>query len=41
MFKATIIDNTGGDPEARYSAGGSPFLRFVEASTTGPSGPES
>lgn len=28
MLKATIIGNLGSDPEMRYSAGGSPFLRF-------------
>jgi len=28
MLKATTIGNLGNDPEMRYSAGGSPFLRF-------------
>lgn len=28
MLKCQIIGNLGGDPEMRYSAGGSPFLRF-------------
>jgi single-strand DNA-binding protein len=28
MLKAHLIGNLGGDPELRYSAGGSPFLRF-------------
>ena len=32
MLKATIIGNLGGDPEMRYSASGSPFLRFNVAS---------
>jgi single-strand DNA-binding protein len=32
MLKAQIIGNIGSDPELRYSAGGSPFLRFSVAS---------
>jgi single-strand DNA-binding protein len=28
MLKAMILGNIGADPELRYSAGGSPFLRF-------------
>ena len=28
MLKATTIGNLGNDPELRYSASGSPFLRF-------------
>ena len=32
MLKAAIIGNLGGDPEMRYSANGSPFLRFNVAS---------
>lgn len=29
MLKATTIGNLGNDPELRYSASGSPFLRFT------------
>ena len=32
MLKATLIGNLGNDPEMRYSASGSPFLRFNVAS---------
>lgn len=32
MLKATIIGNIGGEPDMRYSASGSPFLRFNIAS---------
>src|SRR4051812_8118697 len=32
MLKATLIGNLGSDPELRYSASGSPFLRFNLAS---------
>jgi single-strand DNA-binding protein len=32
MLKATAIGNLGNDPEMRYSANGSPFLRFNLAS---------
>jgi single-strand DNA-binding protein len=32
MLKASIIGNLGNDPEMRYSANGSPFLRFNVAS---------
>jgi single-strand DNA-binding protein len=32
MLKAHVIGNLGGDPELRYSASGSPFLRFTVAS---------
>lgn len=32
MLKASIIGNLGSDPEMRYSASGSPFLRFNVAS---------
>jgi len=32
MLKATLIGNLGNDPEMRYSANGSPFLRFNVAS---------
>jgi single-strand DNA-binding protein len=32
MLKAQIIGNIGSDPEMKYSAGGSPFLRFNVAS---------
>jgi single-strand DNA-binding protein len=32
MLKATIIGNLGSDPDMRYSASGSPFLRFNVAS---------
>jgi single-strand DNA-binding protein len=32
VLKATIIGNLGGDPEMRYSASGSPLLRFNVAS---------
>lgn len=32
MLKAAIIGNLGNDPEMRYSANGSPFLRFNVAS---------
>lgn len=32
MLKATLIGNLGSDPETRYSANGSPFLRFNVAS---------
>jgi single-strand DNA-binding protein len=32
MLKATIIGNLGSDRDMRYSAGGSPFLRFNVAS---------
>lgn len=28
MFRASIIGNLGGDPETRYSSGGTPYLRF-------------
>jgi single-strand DNA-binding protein len=33
MLKLTIIGNLGSDPEMRYSANGSPFLRFNVASS--------
>src|SRR5688572_19001212 len=33
MLKLTIIGNLGIDPELRYSANGSPFLRFNVASS--------
>ena len=33
MLKATLIGNLGNDPEMRYSASGSPFLRFNVASS--------
>jgi single-strand DNA-binding protein len=33
MLKAQILGNLGNDPELRYSAGGSPFLRFNVATT--------
>src|SRR4051812_15473788 len=32
MLKASIIGNLGGDPDLRYSANGSPFLRLNVAS---------
>lgn len=32
MLKASLIGNLGADPEMRYSASGSPFLRFNVAS---------
>jgi single-strand DNA-binding protein len=32
MLKATVIGNLGSDPDMRYSASGSPFLRFNVAS---------
>ena len=32
MLKATLIGNLGNDPDMRYSANGSPFLRFNVAS---------
>lgn len=32
MLKATLIGNLGNDPDMRYSASGSPFLRFNVAS---------
>jgi single-strand DNA-binding protein len=32
MLKASIIGNLGSDPEMRYSANGSPYLRFNVAS---------
>jgi single-strand DNA-binding protein len=32
MLKAAVIGNLGNDPEMRYSANGSPFLRFNVAS---------
>lgn len=32
MLKATLVGNLGGDPEMRYSANGTPFLRFNVAS---------
>ena len=32
MLKATLIGNLGGDPDMRYSANGSPLLRFNVAS---------
>jgi single-strand DNA-binding protein len=32
MLKATLIGNLGSDPDMRYSASGSPFLRFNVAS---------
>src|SRR5215210_2481314 len=32
MLKATIIGNLGSDPDLRYAAAGSPFLRFNVAS---------
>src|SRR5215212_1108077 len=32
MLKATIIGNLGSDPDMRYSAAGSPYLRFNVAS---------
>ena len=32
MLKATVIGNLGNDPDMRYSASGSPFLRFNVAS---------
>ena len=41
MLKATIIGNLGGDPEARHSADGKPFLRMNVAAnyrTRGPDG---
>lgn len=34
MLKATLIGNLGGDPEMRYSAGGTPLLRFNIATNT-------
>jgi single-strand DNA-binding protein len=32
MLKASVIGNLGSDPEMKYSANGSPFLRFNIAS---------
>lgn len=32
MLKASVIGNLGNDPEMKYSASGSPFLRFNVAS---------
>lgn len=40
MLKATLIGNLGNDPEMRYSAGGSPFLRFNVASNFRTRSPE-
>jgi single-strand DNA-binding protein len=34
MLKATLIGNLGSDPELRYSASGSPFLRFNVAANS-------
>jgi single stranded DNA-binding protein len=33
MLKATLIGNLGSDPDLRYSANSSPFLRFNVASS--------
>ena len=40
MLKATIVGNIGGDPDLRYSASGSPFLRFNVASNYRSRSPE-
>jgi single-strand DNA-binding protein len=40
MLKATLIGNLGGDPDMRYSASGSPFLRFNVASNYRARSPE-
>jgi single-strand DNA-binding protein len=40
MLKATLIGNLGNDPEMRYSANGSPFLRFNVASNYRARSPE-
>ena len=34
MLKALVIGNLGSDPEMKYSAGGSPFLRFNVAANS-------
>src|SRR6188474_2353282 len=40
MLKCTLIGNLGSDPEMRYSANGSPFLRFNVASNFRARSPE-
>jgi single-strand DNA-binding protein len=40
MLKASIIGNLGSDPEMRYSANGSPYLRFNVASNFRARSPE-
>jgi len=40
MLKATLIGNLGNDPDMRYSASGSPFLRFNVASNYRARSPE-